>query len=32
MITEIKLITAEELERVPQNDAHVELVIGQGNF
>lgn len=29
MITEIKLITAEELELIPQNDAHVELVKGE---
>ncbi|MBI5301933.1 MAG: Uma2 family endonuclease [Chloroflexi bacterium] len=28
MITQTQLITAEELERIPQNDAHVELVKG----
>lgn len=29
MITQTRLVTAEELERMPQYDAHVELVKGQ---
>ena len=29
MITQTRLVTAEELERMPQNDAHVELVRGE---